>query len=150
MLKMEYINADLKSKDKVEVLKEITAVFHFGHSEIDVERMAEVLCARESLGSTGIGDGIAIPHGKMQGLEGPVISFGRSRLGIPFDSLDGKPAHLFFMIMVPENTTGIHLKLLARLSKMLKDGDFRRKLLNAETAGEIYTAIAQKDGSLQS
>ncbi len=147
MLKMEYIISDLKSGDKPGVLRELSRVFLFDHPQMDPEAMSGILLDRESLGSTGIGEGIAIPHGKMAGLSEAVVAFGRSREGIPFDSLDGKPAHLFFIIMAPENSTGIHLKLLAKISRMLTDENFRRNLLQAGSAGEMYAEIARKDAS---
>ena len=149
MLKIEYIIGDLESKNKREVLQEIPKVFLIDHSHMDIDRMTAILLDRENLGSTGIGEGIALPHGKMPGLDETLISFGRSHDGISFDSLDGKPAHLFFLVMAPENSTGIHLKLLARLSKMLKDSEFRKRLLEARTKGEIFASIAQKDAALQ-
>ena len=147
ILKMEYIIGDLASATKSEVLKEILCGVSRQDVGVDAESMSKVLLARESLGSTGIGDGIAIPHGKVKGLLAPVITFGRSHAGIPFESLDGKPAYLFFAILVPDSTTGIHLKLLARLSRMLKDKDFRGKLLKAKTVEEIYSAIDHQDRS---
>ena len=120
ILKKEYIISNLVSKDKPSVLREISKAFLYKHEHIDPEAIFDVLMARENLGSTGIGEGIAIPHGKQPGLEETVISVGRSREGIPFDSMDGMPAHLFFAIVAPENSTGIHLKLLAKISRMLK------------------------------
>jgi len=147
MLKMEYIIGTLKSKGKPEVLKELSRVFLSDHGQMDPESVSAMLMAREGLGSTGIGDGIAIPHGKMPGLSEPLIAFGRSSEGIPFDSLDGKPAHLFFVIVAPESSTGVHLKILARLSRMLKDGEFRSRLLQAESVHDMYAEIAQQDAS---
>jgi nitrogen PTS system EIIA component len=147
MLKMEYIIGTLKSKGKPEVLKELSRVFLFDHEQMDPETVSAMLMAREGLGSTGIGDGIAIPHGKMPGLSEPLIAFGRSSEGIPFDSLDGKPAHLFFVIIAPESSTGVHLKILARLSRILKDSEFRSRLLQADSVHDIYAEIAQQDAS---
>ncbi len=149
LLKIEYIVEALMSPDKASVLRELAEVLSRHQNDIDAEAMTRVLLGRESLGSTGIGDGIAIPHGKMPTLKEPLIAFGRSRAGIPFDSLDGKPAHLFFVVMAPEKTTGIHLKLLARLSRMLKDKGFRDELFNAQTAEELLDAIVRKEKSLK-
>lgn len=147
VLKKEYIVSDLVSKDKQAVLREISKALLHNHEDMDPEAVFNVLMARENLGSTGIGEGIAIPHGKMPGLEEPVVSFGRSREGIPFDSMDGLPAHLFFAIVAPENSTGVHLKLLAKISRMLKDEKFRERLMKAESAEEIYKEIKIKDAS---
>jgi PTS system nitrogen regulatory IIA component len=147
ILKKEYIIPNLVSKDKPSVLREISKAFLYKHENIDPEAIFDVLMARENLGSTGIGEGIAIPHGKQPGLEEPLISVGRSLEGIPFDSMDGMPAHLFFAIVAPENSTGIHLKLLAKISRMLKDEEFRERLMKAETAEKIFKEIENKDAS---
>ena len=106
MLKKEFIIEDLKSKTKQEVLVELADVFLGGDTTIDRSVVIEVLLEREKLGSTGIGDGIAIPHGKLAGLEDLVVSFGRSHRGVDFDSLDGRPVHIFFLLMAPENSAG--------------------------------------------
>ena len=107
--------------------------------------MLHVLLERERLGSTGIGDGIAIPHGKLSGLEEMVVSFGRSREGIAFEAMDGKPVHLFFLLMAPENSAGQHLKALAKISRMLKDANFRKSLLEAKMHEDLFRIIAAKD-----
>jgi PTS system nitrogen regulatory IIA component len=105
----------------------------------------EVLIERERLGSTGIGDGIAIPHGKLANLDELLLSFGRSVSGVDFDSLDGKPAHLFFLVVAPENSAGTHLKALARISRLLKSNVVRRELMEAKDAGGIYRIIEAQD-----
>ena len=107
--------------------------------------MLHVLLDREKLGSTGIGDGIAIPHGKLAGLEEMVVAFGRSRSGIAFEAMDGKPVHLFFLLMAPENSAGQHLKVLAKISRMLKDAGFRKNLLEAKTHDDLVRLISEKD-----
>ncbi len=145
MLKKEFIIEDLKSKTKQEVLVELADVFLGDDTDIDKSTVIEVLLEREKLGSTGIGDGIAIPHGKLAGLEDLVVSFGRSHRGVDFDSLDGRPVHIFFLLMAPENSAGQHLKALARISRMLKDVSFRESLVKAESAENIYNLIVEKD-----
>ena len=147
MFRKEYIIEDLKAHTKRAVLSELSEIFTRNHSKIQDEAMVEVLLEREKLGSTGIGDGIAIPHGKLKGLESLVISFGRSSEGIDFDSIDGKPVYLFFLLMAPESSTGQHLKALAKISRMLKDPEFRNSLLSAKNAEELYRRIAEKDES---
>ena len=147
MLKKEFIIEDLKSRTKKETLVELADVFLRDDKDIDRDAMIEVLLEREKLGSTGIGDGIAIPHGKLAGLEKLVVSFGRSRGGVDFDSLDGKPVYIFFLLMAPENSAGQHLKALARISRMLKDVSFRESLINAESSENIYDLIVEKDGT---
>jgi len=145
MLKKDYVIEGLKSKSKREVLAELSDVFLRDDMGIDRDSVVEVLMEREKLGSTGIGDGIAIPHGKLKGLEDLVVSFGRSRGGVEFDSLDGGPVHIFFLLMAPENSAGQHLKALANISRMLKDTSFRESLIKAESAEEIYQLIVEKD-----
>jgi PTS system nitrogen regulatory IIA component len=148
LIAKEYIIEDLKSKTKREVLVELAEVFKRGNIEADYDSMVEVLLEREKLGSTGIGDGIAIPHGKLAGLENLIISFGRSREGVGFDSLDGNPVYIFFLLMAPENSAGQHLKALAKISRMLKDKDFRKGLIEAESPEEMYNLIIEKDKTL--
>ena len=145
MLKKEFIIEELKSKTKREVLFELSEVFSQGNCNVDSDSMVKVLLEREKLGSTGIGDGIAIPHGKLPGLENLVVSFGRSKKGIEFDSLDGKPVHIFFLLMAPENSAGQHLKALAKISRMLKEETFRNDLMKMQTSDEIYSLIDQKN-----
>lgn len=145
LLQKEFVVRELKSKTKKEVLFELSEVFLRGDLIVDCDAMVEVLLEREKLGSTGIGDGIAIPHGKLPGLENLIVSFGRSKDGIDFDSLDGKPVHLFFLLMAPENTAGQHLKALAKISRMLKEESFRKDLMEGETSDDIFLIIDKKD-----
>lgn len=145
MLKKEYIIEDLQAKSKQDVLGELSGVFQRGGVRIDRDVVTKVLMEREKLGSTGIGDGIAIPHGKLAGLGDLIISFGRSREGIDFDAMDGKRVHLFFLLMAPENSASQYLKTLAKISRMLKDGIFRKQLLTARTKDEIYEVVSEKD-----
>jgi PTS system nitrogen regulatory IIA component len=100
---------------------------------------------RESLGSTAIGDGVAIPHGKFPGIIAPIISFGRSRKGLDFESMDGQPVFLFFLLIAPEDSASVHLKALARIAKMLKDSNFRKLLIEAPNRKELYKTIIQND-----
>jgi PTS system nitrogen regulatory IIA component len=147
MFKKEYIIEELKAKSKRAVLGELSEIFTRYHPGIQNEAMIEVLLDREKLGSTGIGDGIAIPHGKLKGLDSLVIAFGRSHDGIDFDSIDGKPVHIFFLLMAPESSTGQHLKALAKISRMLKDPEFRSNLMSAKSTEELYRNISDKDES---
>ncbi len=104
-----------------------------------------MLNERERLGSTAIGDGIAIPHGKIRGITQILGAFGRSTRGLDFDSLDGNPTHLFFLLIAPEESTSLHLKALARVSRLFKDGAFRQHLLEARDAGELYRLLKEED-----
>ena len=147
ILKIEFLKESLSSGNKVDVLAELINVLIQSGLKIDRTKAIDVLQQREKLGSTGIGDGVAIPHGKVPDLSELVVAFGRSREGISFDAIDGKPAHLFFLLLAPENSTGQHLKALARISRMLKTPDCRRKLLDADTTSDLYKAIIEQDES---
>jgi nitrogen PTS system EIIA component len=137
--------ADLAAANKPEVLEELSRSLARTDPSLDSERLVEVLEEREKLGSTGIGEGVAIPHGKMSGLSSLKASFGVSRPGIDFDAIDGKKTHLFFALVAPENSAGIHLKALARISRLFKNGRFREAILQAERSEDIYELIAQED-----
>jgi PTS system nitrogen regulatory IIA component len=145
IFKKEFIIEDLKAKNKRGVLAELSEIFTLGPIKMDSKLMVDVLMEREKLGSTGIGDGIAIPHGKLKGLDTLLLSFGRSRVGVDFESIDSKPVHLFFLLMAPESSTGQHLKALAKISRMLKDERFRSELMSARSAEGLFKAIAEKD-----
>jgi PTS system nitrogen regulatory IIA component len=145
ILRVESILPELKSKDKDGVIQELAEAVTRSEGSIQAGTLTEVLAEREKLGSTGIGSGVAIPHGKLPNLDRIVAAFGRSRPGIDFDSQDGEPAHLFFVLVAPENTAGLHLKALAKLSRLLKDSHFRQKLLDVSDAQAIYQAIAEED-----
>src|SRR3972149_8964539 len=122
IMKEEGIVPNLSATDKTSILKELSTLLinTFKLNEI-TDRIVKILDAREQLGSTGIGDGVAIPHGKLNSLSEELLVLGRSREGVDFNSMDGKPAHLFFLLMGPEESVGTHLKALARLSRLLKN-----------------------------
>ncbi|MBW1803213.1 MAG: PTS sugar transporter subunit IIA [Deltaproteobacteria bacterium] len=136
---------ELKAKDKTGVLEELADTIVNHEPLLDKGALVKVLLERERLGSTGIGDGVAIPHGKFHGISHPIISFGRSRKGLDFESMDGEPAYLFFLLVAPENSASIHLKALAKIARILKNSTFRRVLLEAPTREELYQTIIQND-----
>jgi PTS system nitrogen regulatory IIA component len=137
--------SELNAHSKAAVLDELCQALARAHPELKAERLLEVLREREKLGSTGIGEGVAIPHGKMGGLPQLMASFGVSRPGVDFEAIDGKPTHLFFALVAPENSAGIHLKALARISRLFKNNRFRESILEARTSEDIYQLIAQED-----
>jgi len=144
VLLKEAILSDLKADDKKGVLEElVTPVARI--ADINHDYLVKVLMERERLGSTGIGEGIGIPHGKVKGLESLVLGFGLSKKGVDFDSMDGQPAHIFFLLLTPENSTGLHLKLLARISRILKNDPFKQRLLHATNRDEIYSIIEEEE-----
>jgi nitrogen PTS system EIIA component len=144
----DLIASQLSGKSKAEVLTELAHHLASRYEEVDERRLVEVLWERERLGSTAIGDGIAIPHGKLAGLRGVVGMFGRHKEGVDFDSLDGNPTRLFFLLVAPEESVGQHLKALARVSRLLKDSAFRGHLVDAGSAAEILTLIRSEDEKL--
>lgn len=135
----------LAGKSKEEVLRELATAMAAQHPDIDADRLVEVLWERERLGSTAIGDGIAIPHGKLPGLKNVLGAFGRHPQGVDFQSLDGKPTRLLFLLVAPEDSVGQHLKALARVSRLLKDPAFRNQLMLAPDRGELYRYIREED-----
>jgi len=145
LLKMEYLTDNLQSKNKSEALAELSEMVIKGPLKLDKRQVYDVLQQREKLGSTGIGDGIAIPHGKLSNLEEIIIAFGRSKKGVAFDSIDGKLVHIFFLLLAPESSTNQHLKILAKICRMLKTVDFRKKLMDAESSNDLYKIIIEED-----
>lgn len=145
ILDEDFVIPDLAAASKREVLKELIAAFPKKYSRLDIGSLLTVLLEREKLGSTGIGEGVAIPHGKIKDLEGLVLSFGRSKKGIVFDSVDGKPVHLFFLLVAPENSSGLHLKALAKISRLLRNPSLRKNLMGAESKAEIIGFLNEAD-----
>jgi len=143
-LKKEAILGDLKSQDKKGIIEELVTPIA-SIASINYEDIVRVLLERERLGSTGIGNGIGIPHGKLKGIDSLILGFGLSRKGIDFESMDGQPTHIFFLLISPENSAGLHLKLLAQISKILKVDSFREKLIQASNTDEIYDIIRNVD-----
>jgi len=145
ILTEDAVVAHLAGRSKGEVIQELARVVARLHPEIDHARLVQALEDRERLNSTALGDGVAIPHGKLAGVKRVVAAFGRSPQGIDFSSLDGKPTHLFFLLVAPEDSAGAHLKALARISRLLKDESFRSRLLRANDAAELYQTIREED-----
>jgi PTS system nitrogen regulatory IIA component len=145
ILSPELVIADLKGATKPDVLSELARALAAKYQEIKLADLTGVLAERERLGSTAIGDGIAIPHGKLRGVTKIIGAFGRHVAGVDFDSLDGGPSQLFFVLVAPEDSASLHLKALARVSRLLKEGAFRSRLLAAADSGEIYSLIKEED-----
>lgn len=141
----EHIIADLAATTKQEALTKIAAKAVEARPGLSLERVLEVLAEREGLGSTGIGDGVAIPHGKISELDRLFIAIGRSSDGVPFESVDRRPVHLLFLILAPENAATLYLKILARVSRLLKTPEVRQKLLEAADTDAILQTIEAMD-----
>ncbi|MGZ3493077.1 MAG: PTS sugar transporter subunit IIA [Thermodesulfobacteriota bacterium] len=144
-LNEEWVIPDLKGADKPSILKELSGVLVKPCQASSVEELVQVLLDREKLGSTGIGEGIAIPHGRLKKLKRFYISFGRSLKGVDFDSIDREPSQLFFLVMAPENSAVDNLKLLSRIVTLLKEPSFKKRLMGGRSSREIFQIISEED-----
>jgi nitrogen PTS system EIIA component len=144
----DLITPDLNALDKESVLLELADWIAKHTAGLLPAEILQVLLDRERLGSTGIGEGFAIPHGKLKTLEQMAIAFGRSPHGVPFDSLDGKPAYYFFVLIAPEDSAGLHLKALAKISRFLKNSSFKENLARASDREALHKVIQEQDDLL--
>lgn len=144
ILAPDRIVPELRATTKQGVLEELAALLADA-TGTDAAKLLAVLRERERLNSTAIGEGIAIPHGRLPGLRGVVAGFARSTPGVDFDSVDKQPARLFFVLVAPDDAAAMHLKALARISRLLKDKDFRARLLELPTREELHAAILAED-----
>ena len=135
----------LEGRKKDDVIEELAEVVSGHHPEIDHWKLVGALQDRERLNSTALGEGVAIPHGRLPGVKRVVAAFGRSPQGVDFNSLDGKPTHLFFLLVAPEDSAGAHLKALARISRLLKDESFRQRLMRAGDGADLFRTIREED-----
>ncbi len=136
---------DLTGETKGEALTELVSALKREGLIADADEALKVILERERLGSTGIGEGVAIPHGKMKGLDTILCAFGRSKKGIDFGAVDGQPVHIFFLLLAPEETTGLHLKMLSRISRILRESSFRKRLMEQAEAEQLYRDIVEED-----
>jgi len=139
------VTATVPVGDKSEVVGALVDLLVSNHPELDRDVLCEILLKREELRSTGIEEGVAFPHGRVPGLESLLSCFGRCRKGVDFDSFDGKSTHFFFVLLIPEQAQGNHLKALARLNRLFQDAEFRQRLLRAENANGLYDVIVEQD-----
>ena len=139
------VTATVPAGDKREVLATLVDLLVSNHPELERDVLLSVLLKREELRSTGIEEGVAFPHGRIPGLPGLMSCFGRCREGLDFDSFDGKPTHFFFVLLIPEEAEGSHLRALARLNRLFQDAEFRNRLQAAEDAASIFDAIMEQD-----
>jgi PTS system nitrogen regulatory IIA component len=145
LIKRDMVVPALKANDKRAILEELAAFMAEHHTRIDRASLSRVLIEREQLASTAIGEGVAIPHGKLGAVGEIVACLGRATKGVDFDSMDGQPTFLFFVLVAPESSTGAHLKALARISRVFKDPEFRRRLMAASDAESMYSVVADED-----
>lgn len=136
---------DLKAREKTGLLDEMALGVSSKVTGLDKGSLLQAMLDREKLGTTGIGHGVAIPHGKIKGLAEIKVFFGRSLSGVDFNSMDGMPVYLFFMIIVPDDAAAAHLKILACISQMLKNQECRTRLMHAGSPSEIHRIIIEAD-----
>lgn len=139
------VTANIQAKDKEGAIKELIELLYKCGAIKDKEKLIKILLNREALGSTGIGQGVGIPHGKSEGVKELVAAFGLSQKGLNFDSLDGEPVHIFFLLVAPQDSAGPHLKALARISRLLKDRLFRESLKQCKDEKSILNLIEDED-----
>ena len=141
----------LSGTSKSEVLAEMARLIAgqpSGSPAIDAQGLQRSLEEREKLGSTALADGVAFPHGKLENLDRLVGALGRSPAGLAFDSLDGKPTHLVFVLVTPANSPSLHLEALSRLSRLLRDAGLRQRLYEAVDGATMYRTIVEEDAKL--
>jgi PTS system nitrogen regulatory IIA component len=145
LLRHNLILDEIDASDKVGVFREFARLLKSTDRITDEDELVRVLQERELLGSTGIGDGVAIPHGKLHKIPEMIVAFGRSRKGVNFDSIDSKPVYLFFLLVTPEDMPGEHLRALARISRILKNPALRENLKHASRGDELLKLIYEED-----
>lgn len=144
ILSPDRILSEFKSNDKTAVINELVDLFKQDKNVQDIEKVRTAVLDREKIMSTGVGKGFAIPHGKSDAIGEIIAAFGKSSRPVDFEALDNEPVHLVFLLVGQENLVGPHIKLLARISRMMNNDDFRDSLLKAATPEEIY-GIFQKE-----
>lgn len=145
ILQEQCIVADIKGKTKREIITELVEALAKARLIEDVEAVVNVVMDREKLGSTGIGNGVAVPHGKLKNIKNIMCAFGRSQSGVDFDAVDRSPVHIFFLVLAPEDSASLHLKVLSRITKILRDQSLRKKVIKLTTVHDIYTSILEED-----
>ena len=134
---------DLKARNKAEVLGELSAAIVGRFNCIRQDELVRILENREAIGTTAVGEGVAIPHGKLQGIDEAVLVVGRSLDGINFAAADGQPCHIFFLVLAPEGGAGQHLKLLAQIARRAKDSMFRQNFMQAGDAEKLLDLLKE-------
>jgi PTS system nitrogen regulatory IIA component len=145
LLSPKAICLHLQAKSKPALLRELAQTLSHAHPNISADKFLQTLEAREKLGSTGLGEGVAIPHGKLAELNTLVACLGVSQQGVEFDAFDKKPSHLFFALVSPESAPASHLKALARISRLFRNASFRAALLSAATPEAVLSWVEEKD-----
>ncbi len=145
LLQERLVEVSLKGTTKPEVLRELAEILSRSTDGLSADALARVLAEREELASTGIGDGVAIPHGKSPEIQRLVVGLGLSPEGVDFEAIDGKPSHIFVVLVAPEGSAGDPLKALARISRVCREATFRKRLLQARNAHEAFEIFIGED-----
>jgi len=148
-LEKDSIELNLKAKNKKEAIEEIVEILKKKNAIIYKDITIESLLEREELGSTGVGQGIAIPHSKTKGVKELIGAFAISKNGVEFDALDGEPVNIFFLLLAPEGAAGVMLKALARVSNFLKNKYYRKKILEASDREAVIQIIEEEEKTKQ-
>lgn len=145
ILREQCVVADIKGKTKRGIITELVEALANARLIEDVEAVVNVVMEREKLGSTGIGNGVAVPHGKLKNINGIMCTFGRSLNGVDFDAVDRGLVHIFFLVLAPEDSASLHLKVLSRITKILRDQSLRKKVMKLSNTHDIYMSILEED-----
>lgn len=145
ILREQCIIADIKGKTKREIIAELVETLEKTRLIEDVETVVNVVMEREKLGSTGIGNGVAVPHGKLKNINNIMCALGRSQKGVDFDAVDRGLVHIFFLVLAPEDSASLHLKVLSRITKILRDQSLRKKVIKLSNTHDIYMSILEED-----
>ena len=148
LLKDSSIELGLEGKNKAEIISELVDVISKSGKVKNKKALSDAIMEREKLGSTAIGNGVAVPHAKIEGIKQTVLAFGRSVAGVDFNSLDGEKTHLFFMLISPKDDIGAHLKILAKISHLIKDRFMVGLFKNAKSKKEVLSIILNLEKSL--
>lgn len=142
------VAADVEASSKRDALVTLVDTLAAAEPDIQPAKLVDALLDRERIGSTGVGDGVAIPHAKLKGLKRLAAAFGRSRRGVDFEAVDGRPCHLFFLLVAPEDAASDHLRALSRIARLMRDADVRRRLVEAPDAEALYALLTDEDDKL--
>jgi fructose-specific phosphotransferase system IIA component len=145
ILKADCVKVPLEGRDKESVIKELVELLDANSLLLDKNEVLQAVLSRENTRSTGIGSGIAIPHGKCKGVRDLVMAIGIAPKGIDFQSIDGKPVYILVLLASPIDKTGPHIQALARISRLMLDEEFKNKLQSAASAEELYNLISEKE-----
>lgn len=146
LLHKDRVTTSLQASDKDGVLRALAKLFGNGQEALDPEEVFRVFAEREALASTGVGSGVAIPHGRIGGIDRLQAALGIHPTGVAFDSVDGRPAHIFVAVLAPERQPSEHLKALARISRLLRDEQVRQALLEASDPVTAFDLVVAEDG----